>query len=112
MQLPSPVTYQKSVPVSMKEEILSERQKMLLLNPLEAYPLQSYKFLGTLSMRDHVWAYVQAPDNNVYRLKEEDTLSDQSVRVIHIEPGQMQVLVQTSHQGKQIKQIITMKLED
>ena len=36
--------------------------------PLEEYPLDSLKMVGTISRGNQVWAVVQAPDGTVYRV--------------------------------------------
>jgi Tfp pilus assembly protein PilP len=111
IQLPTPVTYQGNVSVPLGENG-SENENLEPLNPLEAYPLQSYKFLGTLSMEGKIWAYVLTPGNKVFRLKKEDILSDQYGKVINIEPGRLQVMIQTTT-GKQPTQwTVTMRLRD
>ena len=37
--------------------------------PLEAYPLESLKFVGVLSKKNSMFATVQTPDNMVYQVK-------------------------------------------
>lgn len=38
-------------------------------DPLEEYPLDSLKMVGTLSRGNQAWAVIQAPDASVYRVK-------------------------------------------
>jgi hypothetical protein len=42
--------------------------------PLENYPLDSLKMVGTLRRGTEVWAIIQAPDRNVFRAKAGDQL--------------------------------------
>lgn len=37
--------------------------------PLEAYPLESLKFVGVMSKKNKVFATIQTPDNMVYQVK-------------------------------------------
>lgn len=37
--------------------------------PLEAYPLESLKMVGTLERANQRWALIKTPDNNLYRVR-------------------------------------------
>jgi type IV pilus assembly protein PilP len=37
--------------------------------PLEAYPLESLKMVGTLERSNHRWALIKTPDNSLYRVR-------------------------------------------
>lgn len=37
--------------------------------PLEAYPLESLKFVGILSKKNHMFATMQTPDGHIYQIK-------------------------------------------
>lgn len=46
--------------------------------PLEEYPLDSLKMVGTLARGKQVWAVIQAPDGTVYRVQKGDHLGQNS----------------------------------
>ena len=46
--------------------------------PLEAYPLDSLKMVGTLTRGKQTWAIIQAPDGNVYRAQVGDHMGQNS----------------------------------
>ncbi len=52
--------------------------------PLEAYPLDSLKMVGTLMRGKQAWAVIQAPDGTVYRVKVGDHMGQNSGQVVRI----------------------------
>ena len=40
--------------------------------PLEAYPLESLKMVGTLEKNNQRWALIKTPDNNLYRVHKQN----------------------------------------
>jgi type IV pilus assembly protein PilP len=67
--------------------------------PLEEYPLDALKMVGTLARGKQTWAVVQAPDGTVYRAKAGDRLGqnfgmvtrigDDKVDLVELVPGPM-----------------------
>lgn len=113
IRLPTPVIYQDSVPLTNQETGPLLNANAVVMNPLQAYSLQSYQFLGTLSIGQHIWAYVLVPGNNVYQLKKEDILGNQGGKVIGISRDKLEILIQTNHAGKQaVQRIITLRLKE
>lgn len=52
--------------------------------PLEAYPLENLKMVGTLQQRKDIYALVKAPDNNLFRVKPGNYLGQNFGRITGI----------------------------
>lgn len=52
--------------------------------PLEAYPLENLKMVGTLQQKADVFAIIRTPDNNLFRIKTGNYLGQNFGRVIGI----------------------------
>jgi type IV pilus assembly protein PilP len=52
--------------------------------PLEAFPLENLKMVGSLSQKQEHFALIKTPDNNLYRVKMGDFMGQNFGRVIDI----------------------------
>ena len=52
--------------------------------PLEAFPLENLKMVGTLSQKRDVFALIKTPDNNLYRVKAGDFMGQNFGRITDI----------------------------
>ncbi|MGH8633743.1 MAG: pilus assembly protein PilP [Burkholderiales bacterium] len=52
--------------------------------PLEAFPLENLKMVGTLSQKREVFALIKTPDNNLYRVRAGDFMGQNFGRIIDI----------------------------
>jgi type IV pilus assembly protein PilP len=52
--------------------------------PLEAFPLENLKMVGTLQQRNNVFALIKTPDNNLYRVKTGDFMGQNFGRITDI----------------------------
>ena len=52
--------------------------------PLEAFPLENLKMVGSLSQKREVYALIKTPDNNLYRVKAGDFMGQNFGRIIDI----------------------------
>jgi Tfp pilus assembly protein PilP len=110
-QLPKPVVYEGSLPSEEANQFINK--SAIITNPLQAYPLQSYQFVGTLSRGKQIWAYVIAPGNLVFQIKKGDVLSDQYGRIIDIAPNRLQILMKGETNGNHpVERVITMQLRE
>lgn len=66
--------------------------------PLEAFPLENLKMVGTLQQQKNIYALVKTPDNNLYRVKTGDFMGQNFGRVIDISESALKLkeLVQDS----------------
>jgi type IV pilus assembly protein PilP len=52
--------------------------------PLEAFPLENLKMVGTLSQKTEVFALIKTPDNNLYRVRAGDFMGQNFGRITDI----------------------------
>jgi len=52
--------------------------------PLEAFPLENLKMVGTLSQKKEVFALIKTPDNNLYRVRAGDFMGQNFGRITDI----------------------------
>ncbi len=66
--------------------------------PLEAFPLENLKMVGTLQQHKSVYALIKTPDNNLYRVKTGDFMGQNFGRIIDINESALKLkeLVQDS----------------
>lgn len=66
--------------------------------PLEAFPLENLKMVGTLQQKKDVFALIKAPDNNLYRVKTGDFMGQNFGRVTDISESALKLneLIQDS----------------
>jgi len=66
--------------------------------PLEAFPLENLKMVGTLQQKKDVFALIKTPDNNLYRVKAGDYLGQNFGRITDINESALKLkeLVQDS----------------
>lgn len=60
--------------------------------PLEAFPLDSLKMVGTIVRGNQVWAIIQAPDGTVYRLQKGDHLGQNSGMITKISEDKIDLI--------------------
>ena len=59
--------------------------------PLEAFPLESLRMVGTLEQKKEVFALVKAPDNTLYRVKRGNYLGQNFGRILDINESQIKL---------------------
>lgn len=66
--------------------------------PLEAFPLENLKMVGTLQQHKNVYALIKTPDNNLYRVQAGDFMGQNFGRIIDINESAVKLkeLVQDS----------------
>lgn len=66
--------------------------------PLEAFPLENLKMVGTLQQKKDIFALIKTPDNNLYRVKTGDFMGQNFGRIIDINESALKLkeLVQDS----------------
>lgn len=60
--------------------------------PLEDYPLDSLKMVGTLERGKQVWAIIQAPDGTVYRVQKGDHVGQNSGMISKISEDKIDLI--------------------
>lgn len=59
--------------------------------PLEAFPLDALRFVGTLKQGQEVWALIKQPDEQIFRLKAGNYMGQNYGRVISIKEDVIQL---------------------
>ena len=69
--------------------------------PLESYPLENLKMVGTLQQKKDIYALVKAPDNNLFRVKTGNHMGLNFGRIIAISESDIKLkeIVQDSGGG-------------
>lgn len=108
LQLPKPVSYQSEL---MRSE--SSFKQGDSANPLQNFPLNTLKYIGTLFKENQLFAYILTPDNMIYSVKAGDLIGDQNGRINKINPEQLDIVENRLENGKKPKQeIVTLKLKE
>lgn len=81
--------------------------------PLEAYPLENLKMVGTLQRKKDIYALVKTPDNNLFRVKAGHYMGQNFGRIIAISESSIKLkeIVQDGSGGWEEKEQ-TMLLQD
>jgi type IV pilus assembly protein PilP len=66
--------------------------------PLEAFPLENLKMVGTLQQKKDIFALIKTPDNNLYRVKSGDFIGQNFGRIVDINESALKLkeLIQDS----------------
>jgi type IV pilus assembly protein PilP len=59
--------------------------------PLEAYPLENLRMVGTLEQKKEMFALVRAPDNTLYRVKAGNYLGQNFGRIVGISESSVKI---------------------
>lgn len=82
-------------------------------NPLQAYPLDMLRFVGTVTQNNNTIAFVAAPDNKIYQIKTGDMIGDHDSEVIKIEADRISLMEQYSENGNAaMKRVVTLQLKE
>lgn len=81
--------------------------------PLQAYPIKSLQFVGTVTQNQQTYAYLMTPDAMVYQAKVGDIIGDSYGKIIKIDSGHIDVLQRNAVTGSASKQqVITLQLKE
>lgn len=82
-------------------------------NPLQAYPLDMLRFVGTVTQDDTTIAFVTAPDNKIYQVKVGDELGDRQSQVVSINSDNISLTEEVSENGSApMKRVVTLQLKE
>jgi type IV pilus assembly protein PilP len=81
--------------------------------PLEAYPLENLRMVGTLAQNREVYALIKTPDNNLYRVRRGNYLGQNFGRISEIDEGSVKLkeIVQDGS-GDWTERVSTLQLQD
>lgn len=84
-----------------------------LTNPLQAYPLDMLRFVGTVTKDGTTVAFVAAPDNKIYQVKVGDVMGDRDAKVLSIDSDRISLMEETTDANNAaIKQVMTLQLKE
>lgn len=111
IQLPKPVKY---APAGELPENGSgvPVQPGAVANPLQAYPLKSLQFVGTLEQNGQIHAYIMTPDSMVYEAKEGDIIGNNYGKIVKIDSTQVEIVEQYTQSGKTQERKEVMQLKE
>ncbi len=114
IKLSPPVTYQANTLRSpFQEPATPVSPKESLSTPLQAYPLTTLRFAGTVTQAGNTSiAYILTPDNMIYQVKVGDTIGDNNGKVTHIYADRLLLTEQDTGNKNQAVRIITLNLKD
>ena len=82
-------------------------------NPLQSYPLDMLRFVGTVTQDGKTKAFISAPDNKIYQIKEGDAIGDHDSKVITIESDRISLMEQYIDEGNtEMKRVVTLQLKE
>lgn len=81
--------------------------------PLEAYPIENLKMVGTLAQQKEVFALIKTPDNNLFRVKRGNFLGQNFGLITEISEAEVKLkeIVQDSG-GDWTERMSTLQLQD
>lgn len=100
--IPTPVTYsfyaypktERRSPFRpiIKQRVLAEPDQNRIKQPLESFPLDSLRMVGTLQEENRIWAIIQAPDGKIHRVAKGDYVGQQYGKIVSITPKEVQIV--------------------
>lgn len=98
-------------PTSQKKETdVNAPDKNRPKQPLEEYPLDSLKFVGTLKQGNDVWALIQPPNIGIIPVQIGDFMGQNYGRIVLIKNDSLELMETTQSSGRWEKHKITIEL--
>jgi type IV pilus assembly protein PilP len=72
--------------------------------PLEAFPLENLKMVGTLQQKKDVYALIKTPDNNLYRVRSGDFMGQNFGRITDINESALKLTELIQDSGNEWKE--------
>lgn len=111
---PAIVKYEATSKRSPFEVMEASRTKgRVASNPLQAYPLDVLRFVGTVTQNGGTIAFISAPDNKIYQIKAGDIIGDRDSEVTQIDSDRISLIEQYSENGSTpMKRVVTLQLKE
>lgn len=99
-------------PVTQKKEEVDVNvpDKNRPKEPLEAYPLDALKFVGTLRQGNEIWALIKLPNGDITHVGTGNYMGQNYGRVVSIKNNSIQLIETTQTSGKWEKHKIKLEL--
>jgi len=113
---PKPVTYEAKKLRSPFEIAVPMGKNAAITHPLQAFPLNTLQFKGTLAENNQIQAFILAPDNKLYPVKIGDKIGDHYGRIVKIAPNRIEI-EETGEDAagtekRATRRIVTLQLKD
>lgn len=82
------------------------------VNPLQSYPVNTLKLVGTVTEHNKTTAYVKTPDNMLYQVKVGDLIGIKNDHVQNISQDKIDILEIENQNNTEIQHVITLQLKD
>jgi len=114
VKLPRPVSYKAGrLANPFAPSGVTPASQKTAASPLQAYPINMLRLIGTVTDGLVTIAYILAPDKKVYTVSKGDLLGDRGGIIILVQPGRLNVMEQDIEDGKQgMQRVITLELKD
>lgn len=112
-------------PVQVKYEAASRRspfetmasattKNRVITNPLQTYPLDVLRFVGTVTQNAKTAAYIAAPDNRIYQVKVGDLIGEHDSKVLSIDPEKVTLMdkVAAEEGAAPVEHEVTLQLKE
>ena len=111
---PSSIQYQSKAlrsPFEVRE--ITNVKSSVAANPLQAYPLDMLRFVGTVTQNGDTVAFITAPDSRIYQIKVGDVIGDRQGKVVTIDADRISLIEQSAEDGPAgMKRVVTLKLKE
>jgi len=97
-------------PVEQNKNDSNAPDRHRIKQPLEEFPLENLKFVGTLKEGDSVWALIQRPDSQIIRVRVGDYMGRDYGRISQISNDFLKLEETIKTSGKWEKQSITINM--
>lgn len=99
-------------PVDLKKRTdINAPDKNRQKQPLEAYPLDALKFVGTLKQGNEMWALIKQPNNQITRVKAGDYMGQNYGRIVIIKNDKIIIEETYKDTGTWEKKMTTINLD-
>ena len=100
----------KPVEIKKRNEEFAPDQKRVK-QPLEAFPLDALKFVGTLKQGNEIWGLIKQPDKQITRIKVGDYMGQNYGHVVLIKDDLIKLEETVKNSGTWEKHITTLNLD-
>lgn len=99
----------KPIDQKKRTDLFAPDQKRIK-QPLEAFPLDALKFVGTLKKENEIWALIKQPDNQITRIKVGEYMGQNYGHVVDIKDDLIKIEETIKNSGTWEKNFTTLNL--
>ena len=80
--------------------------------PLESYPLDSLRMVGTIKSRHKRWALVKTPDGAVHQVAKGDFVGKHAGKIVRVSKRKLEIVEKVADQSGQVERRTSMTLTE